>query len=216
MKTILCLHGFLGQPADFDFLKAKYKVVAPNLNDYVELDFEQLSLKFEELYLTIKPSLILGYSFGARLALRLMSQLNLSCELICLAGHMGLTPHEISDRIQIEEQMVKKLTSYTEADFLNYWNGLELFKHDGPLVNPNMDKAVCYLKNYCLSKQPHLKNNLLTKSKQIRIYYGELDTKYTDYATSELKDFNFHILPGLGHRLLHHPEEIIAIVEGIK
>lgn len=54
MGLIACLHGFLGQPADWDFLRASFEIVAPDL-------FAGEPIPAADV--------LVGYSMGGRLAL---------------------------------------------------------------------------------------------------------------------------------------------------
>jgi len=147
---ILCLHGFLGRASDFDFLKKDYEVIAPELSEYVSMQFDELLSSFRECYLN-EVDIILGYSFGARLGSRLIFETKLDIPMICLAGHGGLkTSSEKKERIKFEKEIIKKLGEQTETEFLRDWNNYGIFSHDQPVIDGNFKNAVLYFKNYGL------------------------------------------------------------------
>jgi pimeloyl-ACP methyl ester carboxylesterase len=213
-KNILCLHGFLGSPQQFDFLKAEYNIFCPDLSTYVELEFDDLKAKLIKQYPGIGEMNILGYSFGSRLGARLFLSLNSSGKFIGLTGHAGLnTESERDERLLFEQSMMRKLEVMDKADFLEEWNSYGIFKYDRTLEikSVNFKKSELYFRNYGLSKQPYIYQELLNKRNAVFYYYGELDEKYKTYAHNELKGLNVEFLKNKGHRLIDFPEKILEI-----
>lgn len=214
MKKILCFHGFLGFPSDFDFLKDHYDIHAPDLSDYVQLSYPQLLKKMNHEF-NLNHCHLLGYSFGARLAARIFSDINSQCKLFMLAGHLGLeSTKEIKERESVESDFIQKVQTYSDEEFLKYWNSLELFKWDDPIKVANLHNKDKYFLNYGLSKQPPLKEKLIKKKKNIKINYGELDQKYVTYATQKLPMFELRFWAETGHRLLQNKQKILDELKG--
>lgn len=209
---ILCLHGFLGSPKDFDFLKDEFDIIAPDLSAYVLLDYKELQAKLSKL-IHLEKCHFLGYSFGARLGARLFSDLKKkdidknNNKLVCMAGHLGIKEDsEREDRLKIEKKFIEIINNSNEKTFLDYWNQLHLFKDDLPLVSCNYINARSYFENYALSEQPFLTKILFKVKEQIYFFYGENDQKYTSYAKSELTDFKVEYIEKAGHRLIKQHE----------
>ena len=205
---LLCFHGFLGGPQDFDFLKDSYQVKAINLRDFVHLAFDDLFEKLQSIGAFENVDIILGYSFGARLALRLKILKQLKQPLFCIGGHLGLKDkEEIFKRKAFEDNIIERIQSLSEANFLHFWNSFELFEYDKPLASVDMRNAELFFANYGLSKQEYLLDFLST-AKNIHFLYGENDSKYLDYARTKLGDFDFEILADSGHRALTHHDAV--------
>lgn len=212
---LLCLHGFLGRPSDFDFLKNEFDVIAPNLNEYVHLGIEELYQSFKDKYLQ-KDTHILGYSFGARLGCQLYLKMKVDTKLVCLGGHLGIeNESELNDRLNFETNIVKQLSSNSHSSFLDQWNKYDLFSSDADLINPNFLNAKLFFELYGLSIQPYMKNDLLELKENIHFFYGNNDVKYRDYALNELAGFDIEILDGVGHRILQHPEIVLKKMRNI-
>ncbi len=214
---ILCLHGFLGGPSDFDFLKDEYELITPDLNQYVHLDFKGLYSKImKDFNLIPAQTVILGYSFGARLGLRFLYQCNDFNRIICLAGHMGLNDdNHKRERALFETSIIDKMKTVSEADFLREWNQYDIFKGDTIDSVRYSSKSIYYFLNYGLSKQPFLKEELLPLRHKIQFYYGELDAKYCEYAKNNLNQYRFQLLPGIGHRIIHQHQLVKDILHEV-
>ncbi|MBT4793373.1 MAG: hypothetical protein HON90_17510 [Halobacteriovoraceae bacterium] len=212
-QKILCLHSFLGSPQDYDFLKEKYDVIAPDLTQLVALDFEQLYQRlFECGYLS--PEIpIIGYSFGSRLGSRLFNKMKQKPILVCLAGHLGiksLTEKKIRNDFELD--MMKRISESSSEVFLEFWNQLRLFANDNELNGIHYGNAALFFKNYGLSTQPFLKDKLLAHKEKCFFYYGLNDKKYCEYAKKELGDFDTVYLEHIGHRIISHHAVILSIL----
>ena len=211
---ILCLHGFMGSERDFDFLNEKFDVIAPSLNHLVCLSFEDLAVYIDNLVKDYDEVMILGYSFGARLGLRLFKH-NPSKykKVICLGGHLGLESQaEREERRRIEEDFKFQLKYFSKDEFIKFWNELELFQYDKNLEVNYGPKLIYYFENYGLMNQPYLKNEIINYRDKIHFYYGELDTKYCEYAKNNLEGFNVQFIPNRGHRLIHDHQLVASLL----
>ena len=71
---LLCLHGFLGQSSDWNFLRARWNIVAPDL--FVPGPAGESSMtEWAENLLVLLPGryVLVGYSLGGRLALHALA-----------------------------------------------------------------------------------------------------------------------------------------------
>lgn len=211
---ILALHGFLGFPEDFSFLENDFDLIPLDLSEYVIKSYEEI---LNEVKNISNLDLILGYSFGSRLGARLFLDLKISnCDLkfMGLAGHLGIRDKELlAERMKIENAFVKKIESLSDEEFLDYWNGLELFSRDKKLKKAKLKNAKDFFLNYPLSKQPYLRDELLKYSKSILFIYGEDDFKYCDYAKKHLSQFNVNYLQNSGHRVIQHHDFVFKKVK---
>jgi pimeloyl-ACP methyl ester carboxylesterase len=213
-KKLLCLHGFLGCPKQFDFLRSEFDVHSPDLRDYVSLSYDEIVEKLYQEHPGFNKMNVLGYSFGSRLGARLFVTEKVEGKFIGLAGHAGMkTDEERARRLVFEESMVQKLNELSNSEFLLEWNSYDIFSHDEPLdINlVDFNNADLFFKNYGLSKQPYLYPELLKRKEAVFYYYGAKDDKYVNYATEELKKLNVIILNEKGHRLISSHSEILNI-----
>ena len=203
---IVCLHGFLGSGKDFSFLANEHEVYAPELDELVSYPIEQMWQELSSKLSAGSENILIGYSFGARLAMQLFlkapQRFN---KVIFLAGHAGLKNQvEINERIKIEEQFKAKIKEHTFENFLTYWNELSLFAADEVIApEPKKQSTLSsYFENYSLSRQPFMLDKLKSYNDKVVWYYGSLDQKYSSYAKDNLADFDLRFIEGCGHRLL--------------
>lgn len=204
---IVCLHGFLGTPSDFDFLKSDFEVFAPHLDDLVHLS--PLELQDDILSkIKTKGNILIGYSFGARIAMGLFLRSPERFDrLILLAGHAGLCDEkQRQERKSLELNICKAISENNFDDFLNSWNNMELFKHDLVIAPEKKTPEVLtsYFKNFSLSVQPYYLNQLAEYRNKIVWLFGAEDNKYVTYAKENLAGFNIRYIPSCGHRVVHN------------
>lgn len=211
---LLCLHGFAGTAQDYSFLSSEFDIIAPNLDDYVGLEFSELKEKFLKNLCENQEVAVLGYSFGGRLAARLkISAPEQVKKTIICSAHMG---HQTvpQARIDLEESIVSKLESMDKAEFFNFWNSLDLFKHDltSKLPEADLETLKLYFTNYGQSKQPYLIDELQKYKHDITFVYGLKDEKYCEYANKYLSSFALEFIDA-GHRVLQNEAAIQAILK---
>lgn len=196
---VTCFHGFLGSPSDFDFLNG-HIVEALDLDKLIDQSIEQIAK-------VVTGDILVGYSFGARLALRVFAlDPNRFEKIILLAGHMGLPETEKKDREKVEEYFLKMIDENSMSDFIDKWNQLELFEFDQKIVPVKQDKEVLrkYFINWGLSKQEDYHRSLLPYKDKLKWYFGANDKKYCEYAKKNLGEYNVEFIPNAGHRLLQN------------
>lgn len=202
---LLALHGFLGGPKDFDFLKTDFDVFAPDLRELVSLPVEEIA----SILLKEKRHM-LGYSFGARLGARLkLARPDAAQKCLLLSGHMGLKNEtDRAEREAFEQGMISRLRESTCKEFESFWNSLALFQFDDPInLEGDLKSWIPFFSHYGLSKQPYLLKELAMYSQDIFFAYGELDAKYKSYAEEELKEFEVFWF-NCGHRVLGEKESV--------
>jgi len=200
---VITFHGFLGDAKQFQFLEDDSLIHFP-FEEFIHLDIAAIINHIEQL-LSGEQATLIGYSFGARLAMQIfIKRPDLFNQLILLGGHAGLkTELEKSERFKIEENFINQLESRDDSDFILWWNNLDLFNGDLPLnvERLNRDVLKLYFSHWGLSKQPYLLEDLKMFKDQIFWFFGELDTKYCAYAKKDLNDFNVNFIPQQGHRV---------------
>jgi pimeloyl-ACP methyl ester carboxylesterase len=212
---LVCLHGFLGHGEDFNFLSKSFTQYSPNLDSLVHLNLEEI---YQQLFSDDDEEITLvGYSFGARLAMQLFllnpKRFN---KLILFAGHMGLNDSSLIDqREKFENQMIKSLKTISMSSFINNWNEYDIFKHDKNIEFKlqNSSVAQTYFSKWGLSKQRYMLPELRLFSSKIKIFYGLEDLKYIKYAKESLGDFNVTYLKDVGHRVIQHEELVSQILK---
>lgn len=205
-ELILCLHGFLGSPKDFSFISSNESIFIPELDDFVTMPLGDIGRAFISKLDAGDSNILIGYSFGARLAMQIyLLAPNRFKKLILLAGHGGLENSlDRVSRLDIEENFIQEINDRDFESFITYWNSLALFEKDFNISPPEKDKELLasYFTNYGLSKQPYLLDKLVPHKESIVWMYGEEDTKYATYARSELAKFKVDFISDAGHRLL--------------
>lgn len=203
---IVCLHGFLGSGKDFSFLENELEIYAPNLDQLVSYPIDQVWQELSSKLSADSENILIGYSFGARLAMQLFLKAPQRFKkVIFLAGHAGLkNQNDLDERIKIEEQFKAKIKEHTFEGFLKYWNELSLFAADEIIAPEYKDQTTLssYFENYCLSRQPFMLDKLKAFNDKIVWYYGSLDHKYSNYAKDNLAGFDLRFIESCGHRLL--------------
>lgn len=203
LYDVVALHGFLGSPDDFD-INPNLQVLCPQ---YDALFDEDLAAFGTSLPTT---KILLGYSFGARIAAQLKILFPEKFKtLILLAGHLGLqTAAEKGARLNWEMELIQRM-SHKES-FLDYWNKLDLFKADEPLLEvENLEYFKKYIERFGLSKQDYLINDLLPYKDDIIYVVGERDNKYVSYVEQHIQGkFSVMKLKNAGHRIFRDQENI--------
>src|SRR3989442_3646550 len=130
MGVIWCLHGFLGRGGDWYFLRDDgFEVRAPSLFSGDSLD-------------DLRPSpsdTILGYSMGARLALRLVAQWGAGALAGAVLVSAGITYPEPGRR-ELDETWARRFESEPWDSVVEAWNAQTVFGgRKNPLVRNEGD-----------------------------------------------------------------------------
>lgn len=197
-------HGFLGSPDDLSFFE--------------ELGAcQSYDMKFfdEENFICNPDDILIGYSMGGRVALRLAHQLDYQIKKIIIlsANPYKLSPDEKEGRLKWEESIKELMINSSPLEFLQYWNNLSLFSHDLPLVNLSGQDLKAWaqtFQRYRLSEQADYIIDLKNHHDKYSWIVGSLDEKYFNIA--QASGLKFHSIPR-GHRLFHYPQDILALIK---
>lgn len=204
------LHGFLGSPSDFEFLKGDEVI----LHDLYDKNFDP-KINSEDV--------VIGYSMGGRIALELATKVDFNLQkLILINSNPGLVTEEEKDLRRIwEDSVLDRLKTMNVEDFFHYWNSLPIFDHDEPLApieEERFELSKDLFHNFRLSTQKNYLPLILKHLNRVQWIIGLKDTKYMTLAEEVLlpNDIGVSGIDG-GHRLFQHPVELENILkdEGI-
>jgi len=202
--VIHLFHGFLGKPDDLSFFSEFGTTQTYDMKSFDPENFEASA-----------DDILVGYSMGGRVALRIASRLNYKIKKVILlsSNPNSLSEEQRQSRTLWEEEMKELMLTKTAKDFLSIWNGLGIFKNDLPITNiTNEDLKVwaSVFDRYRLSDQQDYLADLKNHPEKFSWIVGSLDEKYLNIAkTSGLK---FHTIKA-GHRLFQKPQEIIELIK---
>ena len=190
---MICLHGFLGRGADWDFLRdAGFEIQAPSFFAGDSLD-------------SIRPSrndILLGYSMGARLALQLMRMHPVSKAILISAGIAPAEP----GRQELDETWARRFESEPWDSIVEAWNSQSVF---GGRKNPLARNEADYDRRALAAALRDWGPAVMHMSvKDINVptlwIAGEHDPKYRDAAkraSQKLPNSELWICPDAGHRV---------------
>lgn len=126
MTKIVALHGFLGQPKDWDFLNFQ------NLKalDLFKMNWESLDHLAKQIIETSEPdSILMGYSMGGRAALHALSRNSSHWKAaIIISAHPGLMNAQEKAERQIDDDLwATRFLSEDWTSLMNDWNGRSSF-----------------------------------------------------------------------------------------
>ena len=191
--VMICMHGFLGRGADWDFLReAGFDIQAPSLFAGDSLD-------------SVRPAagdILVGYSMGARLALHLMQTHRVAKAVLIGAG---IAPAEPGRR-ELDETWATRFESEPWDSVVAAWNSQSVFGgRKNPLVRNEADYDRRALASALRQWSPALMHmNLQDINVPTLWIAGEHDAKYRDAATrasQKLPNSELWICPDAGHRV---------------
>jgi 2-succinyl-6-hydroxy-2,4-cyclohexadiene-1-carboxylate synthase len=198
MAVIWCLHGFLGRGADWDFLReAGFDIRAPSL--FVGGPSASLGAGPLDSIQPAANDILLGYSMGARLALRLLQTRRVAKGVLISAG---LAPAE-PGRQELDETWATRFESDEPWEsIIDAWNRQSVFAgRANPLTRNEADydrgKLAAALRQ---PRQIHLEG-ITVPTLWIA---GEDDVKYREAArraSEQLPNAQLWICPGAAHRV---------------
>lgn len=217
---VLALHGFLGDPRDYDFLnKAGIENRAPSFyrdNDWgPQHSLNKMYEKVIEFSYAQKQKgksvSLLGYSMGGRIALGAFLQAPEAFKkVIFISTGLGLVDeNQRRERIKADQVWASKFRTKDWGQVLQEWNQQLIFAHDFEPIRSELDYdrelIAQSLESWSLGHQPDFREPLL-KSKTSSIWItGQRDTKYCE-MTSPIarsnKNMSWIIAPSVGHRVI--------------
>lgn len=208
---LVCLHGFLGSSKDFSFIK----------DDKFAPDFFVKGTKFppcdlrswaKNISSEIKqPSVLLGYSLGARIGLYLLDLFpDLFTDAILIAPYLGglENPKErLENDRKWAERFLKEPFDKVTAD----WDNQPIFKNSTKPQREALD--VRLLSDALTLASPALQKDFRDAEflSRVTLLAGEYDQKFIDH----LKHYpRFKVVPGAGHRVLHDRPDLVEKLVG--
>jgi 2-succinyl-6-hydroxy-2,4-cyclohexadiene-1-carboxylate synthase len=226
---LVLLHGMLGGPHSFDALGGVFNdrlVHAPTLFGHgpapraVPDTFEDATDRLaEELDPLGGPVDVLGYSFGARLALGLCARHPGHVRrALLLSVHPGLRSEpERAERRAQDEALAIRLEREGIAAFVDHWERLPLFaSQDGlPSQLVAAQRAVrlahrptaiaAAFRRLGLAEMPDLRDTIAALRDRARLVVGAIDDKFVALnlqLTRSIPGLAVEIVPGCGHSLI--------------
>lgn len=202
---ITALHGFLGRPADWDFLReAGFEVDARDLDDVPQ-----------------SGDTILGYSMGGRIALHALLEGARYQRAVIISAGLGIEAEvDRAARRAADERWAKRFARDDWETVLRDWNAQPLFGGD-VRVRRERDydrrRIVDALRRWSPGVLPPLAARLHEIEIPVLWIAGERDAKYVSEAkraVSLLPDAKLWICPGAAHRVpWEQPEAFVRALQ---
>jgi 2-succinyl-6-hydroxy-2,4-cyclohexadiene-1-carboxylate synthase len=198
---IVALHGFLGRPADWDFLRdAGFDVDARELDDVPG-----------------SGDTILGYSMGGRIALHALLEGARYNRAVIISAGLGIEGQaERATRREGDEQWARRLEHDDWESVLRDWNAQPLFGGHVPVRRErhyDRSRVVDAMRRW----SPGVLEPLAPRLSEITIpvlwIAGERDAKYVtegERAVAKLPDGELWVCPAAAHRVpWEQPEKFV-------
>jgi len=229
--NIVGLHGFWGEPSEFDQLQQALGGSTswyPNLFEEGPLDpshsFSDWTVNFlsllQQRFGGEKVQLV-GYSQGARLALHAALQEPKRFDHVwLLSAHPGqLNEAARSDRQKWIQNWRQKFETEDWETLVQDWNSQDVFVGSARLTKPKVPRSLLKmaLENWSLLQHRFHGNDLKSLKVPTTWVYGALDKKFLavkDELQGQDVAGRFWVLEDAGHRLLTDAPEILA--QGLK
>lgn len=220
---LICIHGFGGSGLDFEALSRQmnpgFNTIGVNVPGHGGLDVSSDPLnkilntaqRFNQA-----PIVVLGYSMGGRIALRLAltGKLNIA-HLILIGTTPGISNPELRlARIHFEREISKRLKGDSPRDFESWWRSLAPIKTQSSMPEPYQSqmrqrRALNHLGHldemlavFGTSSMPSMWSDLEHITVATDLFVGGRDQKYLDIAR-KIKDImpraNCTTIEGCGH-----------------
>lgn len=215
--TIWCLHGAVGQAADWKgFALAGHAIRHVDLWRFLDCcpmsmpDFGR-ALN-EEARRSSGPNILLGYSMGGRLALHALLANDPPWDAaIIISTHPGLeSPDECSARRESDAEWAAKALNGAWPEFLNEWNAQPILGGANPgmadrrlLAQRRREVARSFI-DWSLGAQQPLWDRLPEIKIPVLWVCGERDVKFralAERAVPLLPQGSLEIIPDSGHRV---------------
>ena len=212
---LFALHGFLGLPADWDFLlhSLDCRFIPVDLSKIASLSLglQGWAKHFNHWVESQRAdvNILLGYSMGGRLAMHCLLQRPDLWSAACFASsHPGLkSPEEKAARLQRDLAWAKRFNDEPWEDTLKAWNSQEVFRGSiGPVrkrSDYNLRELSAALNHFSLARQECLDESLIKTQKPLLWVAGQKDKPSVQraYELSASSSFSKScILEGVSHR----------------
>lgn len=181
--TVVALHGFLGRPADWDFLNPD---VAPALDAMPIVPLRQWAQEFNRK--VEAPGLLLGYSLGGRLALHCcIENPKLWHAAVIVSANAGLSsPEDRSRRLQHDEQWAARFESEEWDPLMQAWDAQPALQSSARMPRNeafyNRATLAAMLRIWSLGNQENLVEAIRQLPMPILWIAGENDFQYAAQA----------------------------------
>jgi 2-succinyl-6-hydroxy-2,4-cyclohexadiene-1-carboxylate synthase len=219
--TTVLLHGFWGQPADWNLILSRLpltaRILAPDLylnehlgpntafNEWPKRFWEWIDHELGEVQIDL-----VGYSMGARLALAaLLGQPHRVHRALLISGQPVLMD-SAGERKAWEELMAERFATEDWSVLERVWQDQAVFAQTQPVERRHSEVLRSRLGLSLRNWSPRLHgfgwSNLQSLPKSVEWAFGALDQKYTQ-AVKSLQDLpvqgQITVLPEVGHRVIH-------------
>lgn len=232
--SIIALHGFLGVPEEWEPVfarlseKWKLNLFTPSLPGHLSKDWLRPDDFFEDCLEKIKamppPRVLLGYSMGGRLAMRMIEDEPELFQSVFMLSSAFDPPENVAQSQTSFQQIKKSLQDKSYKNFLEDWYQQALFS--GIASRPELKAQVitnrlqhsvkglvAALEAFHRSRFHFKMESLIKYSNKCFFYYGERDSKYRAEAIryqSRLPDLQVREIPELSHALIAEAPERLA------
>lgn len=227
MTTLALIHGFLGAADDWAAVRQRlnHPSVAIEIPEASEWNagIHAIASSLPD------PSILVGYSMGARIALG--CALNHSQRvraLVFVSGNPGLSEELREQRWTHDQQVCQALRQQPAKHFLRRWYRQEVFRslteaQVESLVRDKRDldagRFAQLLTCYSIAKQPNYWDRLDELSMPVLLVAGQSDPKYVDICRkmqSHVRNGRFRLVEGAGH-IVHRerPEQFTALLNDL-
>ena len=237
VKPVVLIHGFLGEPADWDAVVACLDVprTAHRVNllaaNVARCDLTSLASALAQALTSagLTPATIVGYSLGARVAMTLLAeQPDVVSRVLAVSG----SPGEVDDierlaRANADEALAGALEQNGLAPFLERWYSAPLFESlrshpDYALVARRRlggDARIWakVLRDASPGRNPSLWDRLPGLATRLWLAVGSLDGKYLELARQAhlvAPSMPLFIIDGAGHAVhLERPDALASLID---
>lgn len=248
MVRVIALHGFLGGPGDWNALRSVLPWAEIEALDlwplaggalagppWAEIDrVLEREIRERARHVPLAPTIVLGYSFGARLALAVeaLELGSLAVAGVCLVScHPGLAEEDLEVRARrrvADEEWARRFETDSEEAIRRDWEAQPVLatpasapgaaavgEGERPLPAPRHALAVA-MRRFSLAGQPDFSPRLARWRTPLLWVTGEEDWKYGDLAgwlQRSGAQADFASCPHAGHRVpWDNPEGFAAIL----
>ncbi len=220
---IYALHGFLGLPSDWDFLKPEFDIEAENLWQYSSMKMQDWAEKKSlELASRPGPKVLLAYSMGGRLAMHLLlANPKIWDAAIIVSANPGTSSiEEHATRKKLDHKWAQKFLKNDWPTLLTEWNRQSLFQVPNPakdsvqLIRDEKDfdraKLAEALENWSIAHQENLAPRLAKVTQPVLWLAGEHDEKYRCLLSgfAQVSNHQYKEISQAAHRIpWDHPSE---------
>ena len=226
MKTIAFLHGFMGDPSDWDEIREGLLTIptaAPRIRPAANWDagIQQVLAELPD------RCVIAGYSMGARLALGCVTACPERFDgLVFISGSPGIEDADRSARKRHDEQVASRLQSESRQEFLSVWYQQPVFSSLSDSIRRDevqrkIDRDGSdwpdIIRAYSVAVQPDFWPLLADLRQPTLVMAGSLDRKYAQTIArmgQVIPKCTVDIVPEAGHII--HREKADLVISAIQ